>query len=477
MNISEIVKNIKSKKVSPKEVAEFYLKRIEKHNPKLNAFIHLNENILKEAESVDPSKGRLPGVPLGIKDIFCTKNLKTTAGSRMLESFVPPYSATAVQKLQKEGALVLGKCNQDEFAMGSSGENSYFGPTKNPWNLNCVAGGSSSGSASAVSAGLCPASLGTDTGGSVRLPAHFCHLVGIKPSYGRVSRYGMIAYASSLDQAGTFTHTVEDGALLLDVMSGSDDQDATTARKDSTQFFPSLNSDIRSLKVATFPSQLFDKKIHPEILAAQKKAIDILKARGCEIIEEEWPYLEDSVSVYYLISTSEASSNLSRYDGVRYGFRSPDAPKDLKDFYSHNRSQGFGEEVKRRILMGAFCLSSGYYEAYFNKACQVRYLIKKAFEDLFSRADVILCPITSALPYPLGVKRNLIDVYLNDQFTVSANLAGLPALSLPAGLSKDKLPLGVGLMGSAFEEQKMLNVALALEEDFQVNKERPNDFI
>ena len=476
MTIAEILKNIKNKKMSAKEVAEFYLARIEKHNPTLNAFISINEDLIKEASLVDSKKGRLAGVPLGIKDMFCTEGLRTTAGSRMLESFVPPYSATVIEKLKSEGALILGKCNQDEFAMGSTGENSFFGSAKNPWDINRVAGGSSSGSASAVSADLCPASLGTDTGGSVRLPAHFCHLVGIKPSYGRISRYGMISYASSLDQAGTLSHTVEDGALLLDVISGADPKDSTTAHKKATSFFESLESNIRSLKIGIFPKAFSEETMQPEIFKAQKKSIDILKDRGCEIIEEEWPYLEFSVPSYYLISTSEASSNLSRYDGVRYGFRSPRASKNLKDFYQFNRSEGFGDEVKRRILMGAFCLSSGYYDAYFDKACRVRYLIQKGFKNIFSRVDVILCPITNSLPYPLKSKRNSLSTYLNDQFTVSANLAGLPALSLPAGLSKEKLPLGIGLMGAPFEEQKMLNVALALEEDFQVNKERPNGF-
>ena len=476
MTISEIVRKVKTKKVSPKEIAEFYLERAKKYNPKLNAFITINENLIKEASSLDSTKGKLAGVPLGIKDLFCTQNLKTTAGSRMLESFIPPYTATVVKKLQDEGALILGKCNQDEFAMGSSGENSFFGPSKNPWNTDYISGGSSSGSAVAVSAELCPGSLGTDTGGSVRLPAQFCHVVGIKPSYGRVSRYGMISYASSLDQAGTLTHTVEDGALLLDVMSGEDKKDATTASKKQTDFFNSLNSNIKSTKVAVFSLDSVVKKIHPDILKAQLKAQDILKQRGCEIVELEWPYLESSIFVYYLISTSEASSNLSRYDGVRYGFRSSKSSKNLKDFYEFNRSEGFGEEVKRRILMGAFCLSSGYYEAFFNKSCQVRALIKKEFETIFTKADLVLCPISKSPAYPLGKKDKLLNIYLNDQFTVSANLAGLPALSLPAGLSKEKLPIGVGLMAPPFEEQKMLNVALALEEDFQVNKERPYGF-
>lgn len=476
MTIVEIVKKIKRKEVSPKEIAEFYLKKAKKHNPALNAFININENLIEEATKIDPSKGKLSGVPLGIKDMFCTRGLKTTAGSKILESFEPPYTATSVQKLQSEGALILGKCNQDEFAMGSSGENSFFGCAKNPWNLKYVPGGSSSGSASAVSADLCPGALGTDTGGSVRLPSHFCHLVGIKPSYGRVSRYGMISYASSLDQAGTMTRTVADGTLLLDVMSGEDPRDATSAAQKPTTFFESLDSNIKSLKVVVLVLDNVKNKTHPDILKAYEKAIDILKQRGCKIIEKEWPYLEESIFAYYLISTSEASSNLSRYDGVRYGFRSSKPSNTLKEFYEQNRSEGFGEEVKRRILMGAFCLSSGYYGAYFHKACKVRHLIKKSFDNIFKEAQAILCPIATRPTYLIGEKKKLLDVYLNDQFTVGANLAGLPALSLPAGLSKEKLPISVGLMGAPFKEQDMLNVALALEEDFQVNKVRPDGF-
>ena len=473
LTLSGIVKAIKAKKISCREVVDFYLKQIEKHNPALNAFLRLNEKGLKNLDSLKP-EGPLAGVPLGIKDIFCTKGLKTTAASKMLSDYTPPYSATVVERLEQAGAFILGKCNNDEFAMGSTGESSYFGATKNPWNLDCVAGGSSSGSASAVASHLCPGALGTDTGGSIRLPAHYCNLVGIKPTYGRVSRYGMIAYASSLDQAGPLTHTVEDGALILDAITGYDSKDSTTADLPPTQLHKQMNSQVKGMKVAYLRIPDGDGSIDLDIVESQEKVLKALKARGCELTEIKWPFLDYGVSVYYLISTSEASSNLSRYDGVRYGFRSKKPAKDLKDFYSSNRSEGFGLEVKRRILMGTFCLSTGYYDEYFHKACQVRYLIKQDFEKIFKTCDAILCPVSTNTAPKIKKTVNVLKNYLNDQFTVFANLAGLPALSLPVHFSKQGLPIGAQLIGPAFKEQNILNIALALEEEFQLYKKRAN---
>jgi len=472
-SLCDIQKQLKKKEISKKEVFNFYLEKIQKQNDKLKAFITIDEQAYDKSHK---SSGPLAGIPLGLKDIFCTQGLKTTAGSRSLKSYIPPYTATVVQKLEGAGAIIIGKCNNDEFAMGSTGENSYFGTVKNPWNKEHCAGGSSSGSAAAVAAGLCPASLGTDTGGSVRLPAHYCHLVGIKPSYGRVSRYGLISYASSLDQAGTFSHTVEDGAFLLDIMSGFDPLDATTVKTSLPEFHKRLDSQIKNKKVAYFDLESFQGEIDSSIYLAQKKCLSILKDRSCKLIEKKWPFLEHGISVYYLISTSEASSNLSRYDGIRYGHHSEKTAKSLQDFYAMNRFESFGPEVRRRILMGVFCLSSGYYEEYFHKASQVRRLIQNSFHEIFQEAEVILSPVAGCPAPKIGEKLNPLQVYLNDQFTVFANLIGSPALSLPVSFSKKGLPVGMQLMGSAFQEQNMLNVALALEEDLQVNKKRPYGF-
>lgn len=477
--VSEIVEKIKKKEFSPREITEFYLNKIEKEDSVLNSFITLNEKALKEAENLKEG-GLLYGVPLGIKDMFCTKGLQTTAGSRMLKNFIPPYSATAVERLQKAGALLLGKCNNDEFAMGSSCETSYFGSAKNPWNKNYSPGGSSGGSAAAVAGGLCPASIGTDTGGSVRLPAHFCNLVGVKPTYGRISRYGMIAYGSSLDQAGPLTKTVKDSALILDAVTGWDSRDSTTANQKASAFHKNLNSEIKSLKVAYFSLEKLqslskgDFRIQSEIIEAQEKALKAFSERGCELIEKDWPLFHYGVPVYYLISTSEASGNLARYDGLRYGFKSSKPVRAFEEFYETNRGEGFGEEVKRRILMGTFCLSQGYYEAYFQKACQVRRLIRQSFEELFKSADIILSPMAFSKAFKLGEKIKPLDKYLNDQFTVAANLTGLPSLSAPVHFSKENLPVGVQLIGPAFEEQKILNAAFALEQEFQVWKKNPS---
>lgn len=483
LNLVDIVKGIKAKKFSPKEITKFYLERIEKHNPKLYAYITINKDVLKESESIKDFDKPLSGVPLGIKDVFCTQGLKTTAGSKMLKNFIPPYSATVVDRLKDAGALILGKCNNDEFAMGSTGETSYFGCSKNPWDTDRTSGGSSGGSATAVSARLCAGSLGTDTGGSIRLPSAFCHLVGIKPTYGRVSRYGIVAYASSLDQAGTLTQTVEDGALILDAISGKDEKDFTTKNEGPTNFFKNLNKNIKDLKIAYFDYEKIisykgDIQINQDIIEAQKRVLEIFKSEGCSLVQKECPLYEHGLSVYYLISGSEARSNLSRYDGIRYGFRSDKNVKNIKDFYKKNRSEGFGKEVKSRILTGSFCLSSGYYDDYFQRACRVRRIIKEGFEEIFKTCDVIISP-SSFSPAPLLEKNRdfLVENYFNDQFLIFANLAGLPAMNLPVGFSKkENLPVGVQIMAPAFQEQKMLDVAFCLENILQVKEKRPGNF-
>ena len=366
-SLSDIQKQIEDKKISPEELFQFYLEKIKKHNPLLKAFLFTNE------KPDFKGTGCLRGLPIGVKDLFCTKGLPSSAGSKALENYIPPYTASCVERLEEEGAVIIGKCNNDEFGMGSTGESSYFGSCPNPWNIKHSAGGSSSGSAGAVSAGLCPAALGTDTGGSVRLPAHYCHLVGLKPTYGRVSRYGMIAYASSLDQAGLLTHTVEDSALLLDVMSGFDPKDSTSLDQPAPCFQKNLDSNVKALKVAYFNLDSWKDRIQAEILQAYEKALRLLESRGCHLEEKEFPFLDYGISVYYLISTSEASSNLSRYDGLRFGHQSQKAFKNLQDFYAQNRTEAFGKEVRRRILTGTFSLSSGYYDEYFHKACQLRF--------------------------------------------------------------------------------------------------------
>ena len=496
-SLSDIQKKLQTKEISSEELYCFYLERIQKHNPKLNAFISINEKEIPKKKS-----GRLAGIPIGVKDLFCTKNLRTTAGSKGLENYTPPYTATIVERLEQEGAVVIGKCNNDEFGMGSTGENSYFGASKNPWNENHTAGGSSSGSASAVSAGLVPASLGTDTGGSTRLPAHYCHLVGLKPTYGRLSRYGMIAYASSLDQAGTFTQTVEDSALLLDIMSGFDPKDSTSLQTEKTQFQKNLNSDLKNKNIAFFDLDFLKNQIHPEVFSAYQKSLKILEDKGCHLHEKKFPFLEHGISVYYLISTSEASSNLSRYDGIRYGKQSTQASSSLLDFYSQNRFEFFGQEVRKRILMGTFSLSSGYYKEYFHKACQVRYLIKQAFDEIFNSCSAIICPVSkntapvlkttlsksnqienqdiSASPQnqinSFDLNQEDLSPYLNDLFTVFANLIGSPAMSLPVTFSKDQLPIGVQLIGPKLGEQNILNIALALEEILKTTSKRPKGY-
>ena len=459
-SLTQIKEALNSKKISQKELLESFFTNIKAKDQDLGSFISLNEKILEE--KIRP--GLLSGIPIGIKDLFCTKDLKTTAGSRILENWTSPYTATAVKKLEREGAFVIGKCNLDEFGMGSTGENSYFKVVKNPWGKDRSAGGSSSGSAVAVSAGFCPASLGTDTGGSVRLPAHYCGIVGVKPSYGRVSRYGMIAYASSLDQAGVFTKTVEDASLILDVISGEDDKDATTVDKE-TFFQKNLNPDIKGKTVLYLDLSNLKIKLDPCVIKAQEEVLKVLKKKGCKLKPCKLPYEELAIPIYYLISTAEASSNLSRYDGLRYGYQSEKKASSLYEFYSRNRTEAFGKEVKRRILMGTFCLSTGFYDEFYFKACQIRGLIKKAFDEFFKEGDVFLSPTAVSPAPPLFEKQDPLEIYFNDQFTVFANLIGAPAMSLPWSLSKEGLPVGIQLMAQNFEEQKMFNVAYSLEKE------------
>jgi aspartyl-tRNA(Asn)/glutamyl-tRNA(Gln) amidotransferase subunit A len=482
--LSDIASAVKSKKISAKEVSRFFLDRAARLDSKLNAFVGLNPQLLEQAEAIDQrvakgeDPGVLAGVPYGIKDMFCTKGLRTTAGSKILSNFVPPYDATVVAKIKAAGGLVMGKLNQDEFAMGSSNETSFFGPVKNPWNTDYVPGGSSGGSAAAQASRLCAASLGTDTGGSIRQPASFCGIVGVKPTYGRISRYGIIAYASSLDQAGPMVNSVADAALSLEVLCGKDGRDMTTADREVPAFARNISKSMKGMKVGLQKEVTEAGGLNPDVQKSLDQAVAFLKSEGAEVVEVSIPLTEMAVPIYYLVATSEASSNLARYDGVKYGYRAEFANLssiNLDDFYAKTRGQGFGKEVKRRIVLGTHCLSAGYYDAYYNKACQVRRLLRDQYLAAFKKCDVILSPVATSPAFKLGARiSDPLTMYLNDIFTVSTNLAGLPGMSVPFGLSQEGLPIGIQITAAHFEEQKMLNVGAALEAVSPDQKKVPN---
>ncbi len=493
INISELANAIKNKKISSVEATEFFLKRINTHDKKLNSFISINDKAVEQAKLIDDkiSKGEnlgsMAGVPISIKDMLCTKNLKTTAGSKMLSNFIPPYDSTVVARLKQAGAVILGKTNLDEFAMGSSNETSFYGPVKNPWNTAYVAGGSSGGSASAQAARFGMGTIGTDTGGSIRQPASFCGVVGLKPTYGRVSRYGIVAYASSLDQAGPITNSVADAALMLEVISGHDQNDGTTSQRSVPNFSHLLNAcdsknlqSLKNLKIGVIKEYMKGGGLCEDTNATFNAALDAAKKLGAEIVEVSIDMSEHAVPMYYLIAASEASSNLARYDGVRFGHRASFenlSGIELDKFYSRNRGEGFGSEVQRRIMIGTYALSSGYYDAYYNKACQVRRLLTNQFINAFKQCDVIASPVTATPAFKIGERiSDPLKMYLNDIFTTSTNLAGLPGMSVPFGLSKDKLPIGVQLTAGHFAEEKMLKVASALEANTTVTGVLPHDF-
>mgnify|MGYP000305322018 CR=1 FL=1 len=472
MSLSEMAEGVRQQKLSSRDLVEFYRGRIQKFDKEINSFISLNEEAGAEASRIDEavksgrSNGRLLGVPIGIKDLLCTKGLATTAGSKILSNFIPPYDCTVVSRLKEEGAIVLGKLNLDEFAMGSSNETSYFGVCRNPWNKAYVPGGSSGGSAAAVAMGLAPATIGTDTGGSIRQPASFCGVVGFKPTYGRVSRYGIVAYASSLDQAGPMTRSVADAALLSEVISGQDPLDQTTTQRKVPTWQSQLKADLKGLKVGVLKEFVTDS-LHADVKKTVNAGIEALCEAGAEIVEVSVPLTKFAVPVYYLIAASEASSNLARYDGVKYGHRaefSSLSGLDLETFYSKTRGEGFGDEVKRRIMLGTYCLSSGYFDQYYTKACQVRRLIKNEYDSAFAKCDVIVSPVTTTPAFKIGERvSDPLQMYMNDLFTTSTNLAGLPGISVPFGFSVDRLPIGVQLTGAPFAEQSLLNCASALE--------------
>ena len=459
----QISKDLAAGDYSSRELTQDVIADIKARDSIYNSFISVSEDLaLRQADAADTriSAGTadiLTGVPFAHKDLFCTQGHATTAASKMLEHFVPPYESTVGQRLLSAGAVCVGKTNMDEFAMGSSNESSYFGVVKNPWDLMAVPGGSSGGSAAAVAAGLVPAATGTDTGGSIRQPASFCNLTGIKPTYGRVSRFGIIAYASSLDQAGPMCQTAEDAALMLNAMAGFDEQDSTSVQLDTPDFTADLNLPLQGLKVG-LPKEFFGPGLNPQVAECVMTAVKQIESLGAQIIDISLPNLELSIPAYYVIAPSEASSNLSRFDGVRYGYRC-DQPQDLMDLYCRTRAEGFGTEVKRRIMVGTYALSEGYYDAYYVKAQRIRRLIKNDFARALAQVDVIMGPVAPTPAFDLGSNtKDPVAMYLEDIYTLSANMAGIPAMSAPAGFVNGR-PVGLHIMGNYFNEAKLLNIA------------------
>ena len=466
LKLVELVDKIKKKELSSTEVTIAFIERSER-SKKLNAYISENyENAIKKAKIFDQKpdfKKKLPGIPIAVKDLFCTKNIRTTAGSKILENFVPTYESTVTQNILDEGGIVIGKLNCDEFAMGSSNETSYFGNVQNPVSENLVPGGSSGGSSSALAAKLTPATIGTDTGGSIRQPASFTGTVGLKPTYGSCSRYGIVAFASSLDQAGPMTHDVKDCSLMFEIMSTYDTKDSTSVDFKRENYLTNLNENIKGKKIG-IPKEYRVDGMPKEIDELWEKGIKIIKENGGQIVEISLPNTNYALPTYYIVAPAEASSNLARYDGVKYGFRSKG--ENLIDMYEKTRSEGFGDEVKRRIMIGTYVLSSGYYDAYYLKAQKVRRLIKNDFDEAYKKVDAILTPSTPSSAFKIGEKLNdPVSMYLNDIFTVPINLAGLPAISIPAGHDKKGYPLGLQVIGKAFDEQSILNIAFALEKN------------
>ncbi|GGI99835.1 glutamyl-tRNA(Gln) amidotransferase subunit A [Alicyclobacillus cellulosilyticus] len=462
--VKQVMESIRKRESKPSEWVERALERIERLDGRIGAFLALDEQALAKARALDERAPDHPlfGVPYALKDNICTEGLRTTAASRILANYVPPYSATVARKLAETGAVLVGKTNLDEFAMGSSTENSAFQKTRNPFDLERVPGGSSGGSAAAVAAGMVPFALGSDTGGSIRQPAAFCGVVGLKPTYGRVSRYGLIAFASSLDQIGPFTRTVEDAAWVLNAICGHDPLDSTSAPLPAEDFTQGLDAGVQGLRIGVV-TDIDTTGLDPEVKRAVDAAVAALARAGAEVVEVSLPHCQYAVATYYLIAPAEASSNLARYDGVRYGLRVE--TDSLVETYERTRSEGFGTEVKRRIIIGTYALSSGYYDAYYKRAQQMRTLIRQDFEAAFARCDVIVTPTAPTTAFRLGEKiDNPLQMYLNDLYTIPANLAGLPGISVPCGLSSQGLPIGLQILAKAFDERTLLRVARAYEQ-------------
>ena len=478
LTIHELAARFRRGDATPTQAAREYLDRIAALDPKVKAYLTVTgEAALAGAAEADARfksgtpRGPLDGVPLGVKDVFCTRGVRTTCGSKILEGFVPPYDATVVARLLGAGAVILGKLNMDEFAMGSSTENSAYFTTRNPWDHSRVPGGSSGGSAAAVAADLAAATLGTDTGGSIRQPAAFCGNVGLKPTYGRVSRFGLVAYASSLDQVGPFAKDVLDAALMLQAVAGHDPMDSTSAVIPVPDYAAGLDRGVRDLRVG-IPAEYFIEGLDAEVEAAVRAAVETLKGLGATTESISLPHTEYGLAAYYLIAPAECSSNLARYDGVKYGLRVPGA-RDLIDMYSRTRGAGFGAEVKRRVMLGTYALSAGYHDAYYGKAQKVRTLVQRDFQEAFERVDVIVAPTTPSAAFTMGEKEDPLSMYLNDVFTIPVNLAGLPGLSVPAGFTKSGLPVGLQIIGKAFDEATLLRTAKAYEAATMWHERKP----
>ena len=479
LTIHELHEQLKDQKITSVELTQDVFRRIAEQEPKVHAYITLVENeAMAQAEAADRwiQSGRpirvLTGIPIAIKDNLCTRGIRTTCASKFLEKFVPPYDATVIQHLKNAGAVLTGKTNMDEFAMGSSTENSAFGLTANPWDLGRVPGGSSGGSAVAVATDSCIAALGSDTGGSIRQPAAMCGVVGMKPTYGRVSRYGLVAFASSLDQIGPLTKDVRDSAHLLSAIAGYDSYDATSADIPVPDYAGSLDLPIEGLQIG-IPREYFIEGMDPEVMGAVRKSIQLLEGLGAKTREVLLPHTEYGIAAYYILATGEASSNLARYDGVKYGYRA-NGTEDLMEMYMKTRQEGFGPEVKRRIMLGTYALSSGYYDAYYRKAQSVRTLINQDFNEAFRQVDVIIAPTTPTAAFKIGEKmENPLEMYLTDIFTISMNIAGIPSISLPCGFTRSGLPIGLQIMGRPFDEERVLRVAHAYEQATEWRKKNP----
>lgn len=477
LTVHELQEKLESKEITIMDITKAYVDRINEKEKDVQAFVTLlTDEALKQAKELQSKvekgeiKGEFAGIPIGIKDNMCTKGIKTTCSSKMLENFVAPYDATVIEKINEENMINLGKLNMDEFAMGGSTEYSYFKKTKNPWNLNKVPGGSSGGSAAAVAANLVPWALGSDTGGSIRQPSSFCGVVGLKPTYGLVSRYGLVAFASSLDQIGPITKDVRDSAMLLNVIAGYDEKDTTSSDRPKVDYTKALKNDVKGLKIGV-PKEFFGEGINEEVKASLEAAIEKYRELGAKIEEFSLDIAQYSLATYYIIACAEASSNLGRFDGIRYTYRTPEF-KNLKELYKKSRSEGFGPEVKRRIILGTYVLSSGYYDAYYKKAQQVRTLVMNEFNKAFEKYDVILTPTSPTVAFDIGSKSdNPLEMYLADICTVSVNIAGLPGISIPCGIDKEGMPIGMQLIGNKFCEETILNAAYTFE---QATKFREN---
>lgn len=470
LTVHELMEKVKNKEITIEEITKAYADRINEKEPEVNAFVSTRLD-----EAIAESKNSEAGIPIGIKDNICTKGIKTTCSSKMLENFVSPYDATVITKIKEKNMPILGKLNMDEFAMGSSTENSSFKITRNPWNLNKVPGGSSGGSAAAVAANLVPWALGSDTGGSIREPASFCGIVGLKPTYGLVSRSGLVAFASSLDQIGPMTKDVEDAALLLNIIAGHDENDSTSVKREKIDYTKNLKNSIQGMKIGV-PKEFFGEGINPEVKKSLESSIEEYKKLGAIVEECSLDVSESSLAAYYIIACAEASSNLGRFDGIRYGYRAKDY-KNLKELFVKSRTEGFGKEVKRRIILGTYVLSSGYYDAFYKKAQKVRTYVKNKFDECFKKYDVLLTPVAPTTAFDIGSKtNNPLEMYLADICTVSINIASVPAISIPCGVDSNNMPIGMQLIGNRFQEEKILNAAYAIEQQIKFRENYKPEF-